>query len=91
MHKKLFLSSFKDVAQLLSSFEENLIGKRVTFIPTTSIVEEVTFYVKAGKKALEKLGLIVDELELSLATPEEIKLKIVNNDIIYITGGNTFF
>ena len=29
---------------------------------TASIPEKVTFYVKADKKALEKLGLIVDEL-----------------------------
>lgn len=92
MNKKLFLSSsFKDVATLLSSFEENLEGKRVCFIPTASVVEKVVFFVKSGKKALEKFGLIVDELELSTATVEEIELKITRNDIIYVTGGNTFF
>ena len=92
MNKKLFLSSsFKDVATLLSNFEENLDGKRVCFIPTASVVEKVVFFVKSGKKALEKLGLIVDELELSTATAEEIELKITRNDIIYVTGGNTFF
>ena len=92
MNKKLFLSSsFKDVATLLPEFEENLVGKRVAFIPTASIVEKVVFYVKSGKKALEKLGLIVEELELSIATAEEIEAKITNNDIIYVTGGNTFF
>lgn len=92
MNKKLFLSSsFKDVATLLSGFEENLDGKRVCFIPTASVVEKVVFFVKSGKKALEKLGLIVDELELSTATAEEIELKITRNDIIYVTGGNTFF
>lgn len=92
MNKKLFLSSsFKDVASLLSDFEENLIGKRVTFIPTASVVEKVVFFVKSGKKALEELGLIVDELDLSTATTEEIGSKIIGNDIIYVTGGNTFF
>lgn len=92
MNKKLFLSSsFEDVYTLLSTFEEKLVDKRVTLIPTASIVEEVTFFVDSGKKALEKLGLIVDELELSTATIEEIELKIESNDIIYVTGGNTFF
>ena len=92
MNKKLFLSSsFKDVAILLPEFEENLMGKRVTFIPTASIVEKIVFYVKSGKKALEKLGLIVDELELSTATAKEREEKITSNDIIYVTGGNTFF
>ncbi len=62
--KKLFLgASFKDVANILKSCEDNLNSKTVTFIPTSSVVEKLIFYVDAGKKALEKLGLIVDELE----------------------------
>lgn len=91
--KKLFLaSSFKDVAGLLPDFaNENLTGKTITFIPTASIPESVKFYVGAGKKALQKLGLVVDELELTKATANEISEKLHKNDYIYITGGNTFF
>lgn len=90
--KKLFLvSSFADVAPLLSEFEWNLQGKTVTFIPTASIVEKVVFYVNAGKKALEELGLIVDELDISQASGDEIVTKLKNNDFIYVSGGNTFF
>ena len=89
---KLFLSSsFKDVAPIFHRFEDNPSGKRVTFIPTASTVEKVVFYVKSGKKALEKLGIIVDELDISTATSDEITGKLTNNDYIYITGGNTFF
>ena len=91
--KKLFLvSSFKDVASLLQDFaKEDLNGKTVTFIPTASIPESVKFYVGSGKNALVKLGLTVDELELTKATTEEISDKLCKNDYIYITGGNTFF
>lgn len=90
--KKLFLaSSFKDVASLFAEFENDLSGKSVTFIPTASVVEKVVFYVNAGKKALEKLGLVVDELEVSTATGDEIRAKLTKNDYIYVTGGNTFF
>jgi len=91
--KKLFLtSSFKDVACLLENFaKEDIKGKTVTFIPTASIPESIKFYVGAGRKALEKLELIVDELELTKATPKEISEKLSKNDYIYITGGNTFF
>lgn len=90
--KKLFLaSSFKDVAKLLPQFESNLSGKTVTFIPTASNVETVVFYVNAGKKALESMGLIVDELDIATATAEDIHAKLKGNDIIYVTGGNTFF
>ena len=90
--KKLFLvSSFKDVANVLKNLENDLEGKTVTFIPTASVVEKVIFYVNAGKKALEKVGLIIDELEISTATTDEIRTKLTGNDLIYITGGNTFF
>lgn len=90
--KRIFLAaSFNDVCPLFADFERNIKGKTVTFIPTASMVENVVFYVEAGKKALEKLGAIVVELELSTATAEEIRTKLKNNDIIYVTGGNTFF
>ena len=90
---KLFLSSsFADVSKLLPDFaKDELKGKRVTFIPTASIPEKVKFYVRTGKKALEKLGLIIDELEITIATSEEISNKLRNNDYIYISGGNNFF
>jgi len=90
--KKMFLaSSFKDVASIFEKFAGDVKGKTVTFIPTASIVEKVSFFVKSGKKALEKMGIIVDELEVSTATTDEITKKLTQNDYIYITGGNTFF
>lgn len=90
--KNLFLtSSFKDVVPLFTEFESNLQGKTVTFIPTASKVEEVVFYVEAGKKALEDLGLIVEELDVAAENLEEITMTLKKNDFIYVTGGNTFF
>ena len=90
--KKIFLaSSFKDVVNIFANFETDLIGKKVTFIPTASIVEKVVFYVSSGRKALEKMGLVVDILDISTANKDEIKAKLKKNDFIYITGGNTFF
>ena len=90
--KKMFLSSsFKDVASLFENFEKELKGKTVTFIPTASLPEKVVFYVKAGKKELERMGMIVEELEISTAPIEVIKNTIEKNDYIYVTGGNTFF
>lgn len=91
--KKLFLSSsFKDVAKFFPEFTSNdLTGKTVTFIPTAALHEKMNFYVKSGRKALEQLGLNVDDLELSTAEPSDIVRKLQNNDFIYISGGNTFF
>ena len=91
--RKLFLaSSFKDVAKFFVDFAGgDLEGKKVTFIPTASIPESVKFFVSSGRKTLEKLGLTVDELELTQASEQEIRDKLEKNDYIYITGGNTFF
>jgi len=91
--KKMFLaSSFADVVDLFVEFTDGKCeGKTITFIPTASLPEEVTFYVSAGREELEKRGLIVDELEISTATKEEIESKLQGNDYIYVTGGNTFF
>lgn len=91
MKRLMLVSSFKEVAHLLWDFEKELKGKRVTFIPTASKVESVTFYVDSAKKTLESLGLIIDELDIAIATQEEIQFKLSQNEFIYITGGNSFY
>ena len=92
MGRKLFLTSyFKEVATFLPEFAGELHEKKIVFIPTASNVEKVNFFVNSGKKALENLGAIVDVLDLSTADEKEMKAKIADNDIIYVTGGNTFF
>ena len=91
--KRLFLcSSFADVANLLIDFaNEDLKGKIIAFIPTASLTESIRFYVKTGNKALEKVGMIVEEVEITQFSNEEISSILHKCDYIYITGGNTFF
>lgn len=91
--KRLFLcSSFADVANLPIDFaNEDLKGKIIAFIPTASLTESIRFYVKTGKKALEKVGMIVEEVEITQFSNEEISSILHKCDYIYITGGNTFF
>ncbi len=82
--KQLFLTaSFSDVVPIFADHFAHMEGKRVTFIPTASVVEKVIFYVNAGKKALEKLGMVIDILELSTATTEEISHKLQYNDLSF--------
>ncbi len=91
--RKLFLcSSYKDVAGLFPEFAGcDLSEKMVTFIPTAALHEKVNFYVKSGRKALERVGLVIDELEVSSADRSLIMRKLKANDFIYVSGGNTFF
>ncbi|MFC2450094.1 MAG: Type 1 glutamine amidotransferase-like domain-containing protein [Flavobacteriaceae bacterium] len=91
--RKLFLaSSFSEVASLFPKFvSEEIKGKRITFIPTASLVEEVRFYVDDDRKAFEELGIIVEELEITTASPDEISEMLNRNDYIFVSGGNTFY
>ena len=90
---KLFLtSSFKDVVDHFREFVgDDLKGRRLTFIPTASIPEEITHYIHTAKEAFEKLGVVVEELDISAAPSQEIKEKLERNDFIYVSGGNTFY
>lgn len=89
--KMLLVSMFQNVAKILLTVEPDLKIKTITYIPTASKVEKMGFFVKIGKWKLKRLGLIVDELEISTASFETIVNKLTKNDFIYVTGGNTFF
>lgn len=91
--KRLFLSSyFTSVADLFPEFMENEhSGKRVTFIPTAANPEKVRFYVDSDKKVLEKLGLVIDVLDIAVADHATIASKLTGNDMIFVAGGNTFY
>ncbi|HCH7477826.1 MULTISPECIES: Type 1 glutamine amidotransferase-like domain-containing protein [Acinetobacter] len=91
--KNLFLtSSFADVyLDFKNSIDGPLIGKTVTFIPTASKLEEVTFYVDEDRLAFEKLGMIVEILDIDQSSYEIIEKTLNKNDYIFVSGGNTFF
>ena len=85
-------SSFAEVVDLFVSFTKGeCSGRTVTLIPTASLVEEVNSYLLAAKVALVKAGLVIDELDVSSASREEIVSKLERGDYIYVSGGNTFF
>ena len=77
---------------MLETFaNENLVGKTITFIPTAALPDKLDFHIKYSKELLSKMGLIVDELEISTANYLDIVSKLENNAYIYVAGGNTFF
>lgn len=90
---KLFLSSsFANVAPLFFAFvQHQQAGKKVAFIATASLPEEVTFYVDEGRSALKNAGMQVEELDIASASREQIATVLAACDYIYISGGNTFF
>jgi len=91
--KKLFLAaSFTDVSQLFKEFLSNESQKQtVTFIPAASVPEEVPFYVDEAKDVFKSLSIKVDEIDISTISYEEIAARLKKNDLIYLSGGNTFY
>ena len=86
---KLFLCShFSSVGSLI---KEEIDNKKVAFIPTASLHEGYTGYVGSARKLFKKLGASVTEIDISTEAYSTIQAVFENADVIYFTGGNSFF
>ena len=86
---KLFLCShFSSVGSLI---KEEIDNKKVAFIPTASLHEGYTGYVGSARKLFKKLGAIVTEIDISTEAYSTIQAVFEDADVIYFTGGNSFF
>ena len=91
MKKILLVSMMHNVTDLLKEAEPDLKGKKVVYIPTAAIAEEIEGMAEEETRMLEDMGLIVDELEVSTASRKTVMEKLTKNDMIFVGGGNTFF
>ena len=86
---KLFLCShFSSVGSLI---KEEIDNKKVAFIPTASLYEGYTGYVGSARKLFNKLGASVTEIDISTEAYSTIQAVFEDADVIYFTGGNSFF
>ena len=93
MMVKLFLCSyFAAVSSFTPQFVGgDLKGKVLAFIPTASLHEKYTKYVDEAKQAFENMGLKVEVLDVSSAPKELTERTLQRCDLIYVSGGNTFY
>ena len=86
---KLFLCShFSSVGSMI---KEEIDNKKVAFIPTASLHEGYTGYVGSARKLFKKLGASVTEIDISTEAYSTIQAVFEDADVIYFTGGNSFF
>jgi len=71
--------------------KEEIEMKKVLFIPTASIYEEYKGYVGSARKLFKKLGAALTEMDISKEDYASIEAAFNDADIIYFTGGNSFF
>ncbi|WP_180996894.1 Type 1 glutamine amidotransferase-like domain-containing protein [Campylobacter concisus] len=101
----IFLCSY--FAEVASKIDEvvNFQGKDIVFIDTAAKFEEVNFYVGEAAEILENFGAKLRRLDVSCAKnsaalvsnqdepscEDEILSTISQCDVIYVSGGNTFY
>ncbi|MDF7682015.1 Type 1 glutamine amidotransferase-like domain-containing protein [Lactobacillus sp. ESL0679] len=91
---KLFLASMlNNVRDLLPEFAGDLHGKSVAYIPTASNIERGHHaMVRTESKLLANyLGMQVNVLDVAVASAAEIAAGLQTADVIYVSGGNTFY
>lgn len=90
---EMFLCSyFAGAATLFEDYaRQNIRAKEVLFIPTAANVEEYRDYVDEAKEAFAKMGFEVQILDVSKASEAEAKAKIGAAQVLYVSGGNTFY
>ena len=90
---EMFLCSyFAGAATLFEDFaEQNIRAKEMLFIPTAANVEEYRDYVDEAKEAFAKMGFTLQILDISKASETEAKAKIAAAQVLYVSGGNTFY
>ena len=86
--KLLLCSHFSSVGSLIKAEIDN---KKVAFIPTASLHEGYTGYVGSARKLFKKLGASVTEIDISTEAYSTIQAVFEDADVIYFTGGNSFF
>ncbi|MCT6810950.1 MAG: Type 1 glutamine amidotransferase-like domain-containing protein [Bifidobacterium sp.] len=92
MRRLLLTSSFSATADRLPAFlEDSPKNHMVAFIPTANLPQRSDGYVQEARKTFTDMDCRIDDLEVSTADPETIRRSLEEDDLIYLSGGNTFF
>jgi len=89
----MFLTSyFAGTTDLFKIFaKEYILSKNVVFIPTAGKVEEYNEYIDEAEDSFKEMGFCLDVLDVTEVDEENAAGRISNAEILYISGGNTFF
>lgn len=88
--KKLFLTSI-NIDKLPEFIGRDLKGLKVAFIQTAADPYEDKWFAEADRKKLIEFGFDLVEVELRNKNQEELQNILKGIDVIYFTGGNSFY
>ena len=92
MKNMILTSSLYESIKLVKKFlNEKTASKKILFIPTATNVDGYKKYIHLTQKVFEDFGYKVENFDIS-AFPEEVaKEKLLEAEIVFISGGNTFY
>lgn len=93
MKKILINSYFAGIEKQFNKFiiDNEIIVNEILFISTAGNVEEYRHYIDEGINFLEHLGYQLNFLDIANESKETCTTEINNAQLIYISGGNTFY
>ena len=91
--KNMILTSslYESIGFVKEFLDKNTKSKKILFIPTAANVEEYKNYMYLTEKAFEDIGYEVDNFDISVFSEKTVKEKLSKAEIIFISGGNTFY
>ena len=91
--KNMILTSslYESIGFVKEFLDKNAKSKKILFIPTAANVEEYKNYMYLTEKAFEDIGYEVDNFDVSVFSEKTVKEKLAKAEIIFISGGNTFY
>ena len=84
-------SLYESIGFVKEFLDKNAKSKKILFIPTAANVEEYKNYMYLTEKAFEDIGYEVDNFDISVFSEKNVKEKLSKAEIIFISGGNTFY
>lgn len=85
------VSSLIGAKTQLESYIKDFPSREIVFIPTASLKSPTTKYVDEAREYFNDHGFIIKDLEVSTTSEDEAKKVIENADILYLSGGNSFY
>ena len=91
--KNMILTSslYESIGFVKEFLDKNAKSKKILFIPTAANVEEYKNYMYLTEKTFEDIGYEVDNFDISVFSEKTVKEKLSKAEIIFISGGNTFY
>lgn len=90
--KTLFLASMFSATK--DKFRENITivpGMKAAFIPTAADKYDVKPWMDADRQALVDMGMDVEDVDLKGKNTDELYSSLKTKDIIFVSGGNSFY